>query len=351
MVRSFFVALTLLVCTAAIAGDPPTVQFDPNDTPLAKAIRAANLVNAQKKNDAQAPGEKKDRCAAAILAKDDDEIAKRCDVAGVHWKKIDEKSFGHPNGRSAGRRVVTQTTLEFDTPDQRGKPGDAHQEKWPHTTIKSLANTREFVAGASSAHSRGSAMLPTSADNDDRDCVDTVTGERLGGRSIVNGDPRSCYDASGALAATLTELPDHTGCVHRNGSIFSGDKTDGVEDDCWDAGNVLKTTLREMIDEDGPEELDNDGDGRINEDGPGNGNEDDDCIGGDGTIYRGAPCHDGTKGHWGEALQPLIDEDGPDAIDDDGDGQINEDAPNDHSADGGECQRLYARAGLAPSPE
>ena len=320
----------------AFAGNPPAT-FDTEETPLQKAIKNANLENAKKKKEHLGPGEKKDKCTAAIAANNDDDIAKWCDVAKRKSEKLGHQDFKHADGKAAGRRVVTKTVLEFEKPGQKGRPGDAPVEKWPATKLKAFERKAAHAPGPVREGGRvfGSAFLPSSADNDDRDCVDWVTAEHHAGAS--------CFDANGKLLATLT-ANGKTGCTHAGGSVFFGNAEDGVEDDCWDAANVLKTTLVESIDEDGPESLDNDGDGEVGEDPPGGGNEDGDCIAGDGKIFHGSAC--GGNGTFGESLMALVDEDGPDSVDNDGDGQTNEDAPAAQTED--DCQRLYRKVGLTP---
>ena len=351
-----FVFASLQTISAHAAPPPgkgrPPVAFDTNETPLEKAIKAANLETAKKKKDKLPGGEKKDKCQAAIDSGDPDDIAKWCDVAKAHFRKVGDQNFHHPDGKAAGKRVVTQTTLEFDSPNQKGRPDDPPVDKWPSTKLKAFERVKDHLPGpvtpsgpdGRGGRTLGSAVLPSSADNDDKDCVDWVTGQHFGGMNVPDGSASSCFDTTGKLIATLTSNGDGT-CTHRDGSVFFGDATDGVEDDCWDDKDVLKTTLVESIDEDGPESLDNDGDGLVNEDAPDGINNDDDCIAGDGTIFRGAICSTG-KGKWGEELRPLIDEDGPDSVDDDGDGLLNEDGPAVQAED--DCARLYRKAGLTP---
>lgn len=335
--------LVSLLITLSVAGGPafagnPPATFDTEETPLQKAIKKANLENANKKKDKLGPGEKKDKCAAAIAAGDEDDIAKWCDVAKHHSQKLGHQDFKHEDGKAAGRRVVTKTVLEFEGPNHKGKPGDVPVDKWPATKLKAFERKAAHAPGPvseGSGRTLGSAYLPSSADNEDRDCVDWVTGERHGASS--------CFDEDGKLLATLT-AKGQTGCTHIGGSAFFGNATDGVEDDCWDAANQLKTTLVESIDEDGPDAFDNDGDGEVGEDPPGGGNEDGDCIAANGEIFHGSACNG--KGPFGETYLALVDEDGPDAVDNDGDGRINEDGPAAQTED--DCQRLYRKAGLTP---
>ena len=330
VLRGWSTLLTSLVVAlclggpAVFAGNPP-VAFDPDGTPLQKAIKAANLENAKNKKDKLGPGEKRDKCAAAILAEDEADIAKWCDVAKHQSQKLGQQDFKHANGKDAGRRVVTKTVLEYDTPKQKGRAGDAEPDKWPSPKLKAFERKAAHAPGpvsANGAHTLASAYLPTSAANDDKDCVDWVTGERFSGAD--------CFDEDGKLLATLVKTDDTT-CTHNNGSVFFGD-------DCFEKG-VLRTTLVESVDEDGPDSLDNDGDGEVNEDPAGGGNEDADCISVEGEIFSGSACDD-------PSYLALVDEDGPDSIDNDGDGKTNEDAAAVETED--DCQRFYRKAGLEP---
>jgi hypothetical protein len=143
----------------------------------------------------------------------------------------------------------------------------------------------------------------TGALNDDLDCVDTLTGVRLGGLRpgglpVPDGEPESCFEAGGELRRTLFEEAD--GCRHeiflpgaRNGqedscyteadelkperlAVMGGcmqityleGYRDAVEDSCYDADDVFKrTTLAELFDEDDGQPVDDDDDGLVDEDG------------------------------------------------------------------------------------
>lgn len=141
--------------------------------------------------------------------------------------------------------------------------------------------------------------------NDDRDCVDMVTGNHKGGIGIPDGDPLSCFDVDGTVKETLQpveggcehiesgtffegDLDTMNGCLNAEGAFLPGDPYDGIDDDCYDAsgaarpgvvprytddacydaGNNLKTTLAELVDEDNGQPIDDDGDGLTDEDGP-----------------------------------------------------------------------------------
>lgn len=363
-VRSFLspILSVLLVLSAgsmlAQGGPPPSkrppAEFDDFETPLQKALKQAYRENATGKKDKMPdndPEGRKDKCAAAITAGNDNQIAQFCDDVGTLTSETvggGAKEFKHPDGKSAGKRLVTRTNIHYKSPKQKGRSDDPPEEKWPTEKLKGFERVRQHLPGPaldSSAggvsRSFGSSFLPAADANDDHDCIDTLTGEHYA--------QDSCFDAAGKMIGTLTVDPAVAGaCRHLNGSVYFGDATDGVEDDCWDKDNVLKTTLVELIDEDGAEELDNDGDGQVNEDGlPLGVNDDNDCIDSAGTIHRGSDCLG--KGPLGEALQPLIDEDGVDLVDNDGDGRTNEDGVAARAES--DCARFYRGLGMEPTAD
>jgi len=130
--------------------------------------------------------------------------------------------------------------------------------------------------------------------NDDRDCVDTITGQHLrdngcfegfdlrqtltvawfgckdSTREYVEGDPYDgveddCYESGGTPKPAMTPIAQ--GCLHREtGTFFEGDPGDGIMDACYDASGKLRTTLAELIDEDDGMAIDDDGDGYFDED-------------------------------------------------------------------------------------
>jgi hypothetical protein len=180
-------------------------------------------------------GEKKDKCGAALASGDAADIAKWCDVAKTDSKKLGEQEFKHADGKSAGKRTVTRTVLEFETPDQKGRPGAPPVDKWPSTKLKAFDQKTAHSPGPANGHSLSAAVLPSPADNDDRDCVDWISGARFGGIGVADGAPSSCYDPAGKLKATLSIGTAAGTCQHTNGSVFFGVADDGVEDDCWAA--------------------------------------------------------------------------------------------------------------------
>lgn len=344
-VASAFVALCLSLSLLAVDASAarPRVEVDEDFTPLQKAVKEAYKENARGKKDKMPGGERKDKCADAIERDNVNQIAAQCDDVGTAaLTKLGSQELKHPDNKPAGKRVVTKTVIEYRNPKAKGGPDENAPAKWAGGKLKALAHTKNYLPGpaepASASgkqpRSYGSGFLPESSDNDDHDCVDMLTGEHF------NTD--GCAAVDGTLIQTLTL--SEGGCTHRNGSAFLGDATDGVEDDCFDASNALKTTLSPLIDEDGPEELDNDGDGQVNEDAADGINNDNDCLRGDGVVV---PC--GQPGKWGETPTPLIDEDGPDIVDNDGDGAFNEDGPPVRTET--DCARLYKKIGLTPKPE
>src|SRR5688572_1210791 len=348
--RTVVPGIILMMFTAISFATPkppkrPPVEFDTTSTPLQKAVKDAYVKNAEKKKNKMPGGEKKDKCADAIARGNENQIQQFCDDVGTaELTKLADQDLKHSDGKAAGKRVVTRTKLKYKSPKQKGD--GTGPETWDPTKFKAFEKQKQHSPGPVSdpngGRSTGGTFLPDAADNNDKDCVDWVSGERFRGSQ--------CFDLTGKLHGTLTLFTDdagRTGCKHRGGSAFLGDATDKLEDECFDENDVLKTTLVESIDEDGPETLDNDNDNLVDEDGPGGGNEDNDCIDGLGNVLRGAACS--SVGSLGEALRPLVDEDGPEtganAIDNDGDGLKNEDGP-DHVED--VCSRLYTKAGLTP---
>ena len=131
--------------------------------------------------------------------------------------------------------------------------------------------------------------------NDDRDCVDMVTGQHVRDNAcfegfelrqtlsvayfgcndsageFVEGDPYDsvedeCYESGGAPKPSMNPIVQ--GCVHTETStFFEADPGDGIMDDCYDASGALKTSLAELIDEDDGMAVDDDGDGYFDEDG------------------------------------------------------------------------------------
>ncbi|HUR79853.1 MAG TPA: hypothetical protein VM733_03750, partial [Thermoanaerobaculia bacterium] len=251
------VVLASLLCTASLGAASPKINFDATQTPLQKAMQAANRGNAQKKS-AKLTGEKHDKCLEAI-SKHNDAALKHCDAAGMTLEIVSPaKSFRDKSGKTAGKRMVTRTTLVYENPSQKASanatgPAPA---KWPALMTFS---PRTANADGPAVTSRGAAFMPASANNDDGDCVDWVDGTHF--------NRSNCFGIDGNLKPTLTADAANGQCTHTSGSVFTGNATDNVEDDCWDAKNALKTTLVESIDEDGADSIDNDHDGTVDEDG------------------------------------------------------------------------------------
>ena len=234
VLRSLVVLLSCLAIASPLAaGKPPRIAFDSDQTPLQKAIAKANRATAEKKKGKLGPGEKKDKCAAALSANDAAGIAKWCDVATATTQKIGHQDFQHADGKAAGKRVVTKTVLEYENANQKAGADDGPVTKWASPKLKAFERGTAHTPGPASGSSRGAALFPSTAVNDDGDCVDWVTGERLGGAGIADGSAQSCFaDSSKKLKATLTVDASAGTCRHTSGSVFFGNATDNVEDDC-----------------------------------------------------------------------------------------------------------------------
>ena len=325
----------------------PGVTIDEEKSPLQKEIEAA-VGRKKEKEERVNPA-----CKKAIDENDQEAIGRVCRFPGVRTRKLTGAECPecgdllNPGGKVIGRKIRTETVLEYRDAGQK----DEGKDKWDRVRI-GRASLGEIGHGAfnagrpgvggpqtSGGRVREAVLFPESAVNEDRDCIDRVTGERRGGyRSatlpaspenlVPDGDAASCFDDTGTLKRTLSATA--TGCVHVNGTALSGSPDDGVADGCYDEDGVLKSSLEELIDEDGPEELDNDRDGMLGEDpegdtdGDGNPNDDNDCIAVDGRVLSGVDCFD-AGGAVLDGLAALVDEDGEDAIDQDGDGRIDED--------------------------
>ncbi|HXV76201.1 MAG TPA: hypothetical protein VD788_07760, partial [Candidatus Polarisedimenticolaceae bacterium] len=356
--------LALLVAAPLGAAPPPQanrpkVEFDEQMTPLQRAVDRA--VEERKERERGNP-DNNGRCNQAIEENDPDDIAMFCKVPHVGMKKLDPTECGdcgeifNPAGQMVGKRIRTETTLDYSEPGQRGIPDENGEGRWQKVMVerprpRGIGNgvSDRGLGRAGGARVHNSVLFPEYAVNEDRDCIDTVTGERfggyVGGQIPADGDPASCFDASGELKRTLEVAAG--GCRHAaSGEMLDGDMADFLDDPCFDERNELKTSLIESIDEDGPENLDNDNDGLFAEDPAGNGNEDNDCIDSSGIVQRDAACFD-ASGALLEGKSELIDEDGDDLIDDDRDGRINEDAPAADALAG--CRDFGSRAkGLPP---
>ena len=338
----------------------PGVDFDEEMSPLQKQIERSH---GEKKNTEM----QKPQCQAAMQSGNQEDIDKFCKFPALRVKKFDQTEcptcgdIVNPNGKVVGKRIKTETVLDFANPGQR----DEAMAKWDNVMLRK--NTIGVIDSASTPDSPGSdrarlrraVVFPDDASNEDKDCLDRITGERMGGlldpslppapdNLIPDGAAGSCFDAGGDLRVNLVE--EAGGCRHESGAFIQGDPIDGVEDECYEEDGTFRgTSLEELIDEDGPEDIDNDNDGMTGEDpegdsdGDGNVNDDGDCMDEDGNIFRDAACLD-ASGALLEGLAFLEDEDGPDRIDQDGDGGIDEDPP---IADTGmACRNFGAGRGL-----
>ncbi len=255
----------------------------------------------------------------------------------VKVKKFDEAEcpecgdIVNPNGKMVGKRIKTETILEFDNPGQR-KNGAT---RWDPVLVEKKKIGEIGHGGfnprsqggpptANGARLRQAVLFPDSSNNDDRDCIDRVTGEHL--------FDEGCFDANGDLLRNLSLAPTGNGCIHDATGTF-------VE------GDTCVTSLEELIDEDGPEIVDDDNDGLFDEDPAGNGNEDNDCMNASGDIFRDGDCF-AADGSLLDGLVELIDEDGSDPIDQDADGRFDEDPPAASLDDA--CRNFGMGQGLPP---
>lgn len=337
------------------SGNRPRVIFDEDSTPLQRALEQT-VKNKRNQMRGSSPA-----CDAALLELEDleareaageeidpkvKERAEKQAAAKCKVPRVKKEKFGkdkcpdcgdkmNPAGKVVGKKIATETTLDFATPDERGR-GKWADVDFPARLMNPLAG-QGAVGGANGVRVRSAALFADSSSNDDKDCVDRVTGARKGGLDpttsmpFPDGDPASCFAASGELKATLEVISG--GCRHiETGATFSGDPSDGFADDCYDESGALQTTLEELVDEDPSEAGDEDGDGMHGEDPPGdvdadgNPNDDNDCLSDAGDIRQGAACVD-AGGKLLAGFMWLVDEDGDDPIDQDEDGFFDEDPP------------------------
>lgn len=286
-----FCALAVLVPLPAAHGQQgtgrPRIVIDETGTPLQKMIEKWADGKKQKEMEGNA------ECKAATEAGDPKEIKKKCKFPGKDVKPLATQEMKNRQGKVNGKKLAAEMTLDFQDP--RSKDKDA----WDPVRFKKMDKDGQSRATGADPRPGGGVRVRRAAlftgpeSNDDKDCIDTLTGEHRGGyldaaspatpaNLIPDGDPRSCFEADGTLKA-------------------------GVE---------------ELVDEDAPEAVDDDGDGATGEDPPGDAvNNDHDCIDAGGTVYPEAQC--GSQ----PGVVELIDEDGPETIDHDGDGRVGEDPP------------------------
>ena len=197
-----------------------------------------------------------EKAAIRDLRKDLRTLGRLCKAPGKSSRKLDTKELTK-GGKRTGKRMVTETVLDYETPDERNPnhPGQG----WPSLTLDNLTGS-EFGNRFASGDARvlGASFLSSAPVNNDRDCIDRVT----------DAVSHTCF-VGDALIQTLTPTPD--GCRHASGAAFVADATDGVADDCFDDAGILQTTLRELVDEDWADDVDQDGDGLEGEDGPDHG--------------------------------------------------------------------------------
>lgn len=276
----------------------PKVEFGQGEnkdrTPLDKAIEGKVTKRREK--------EKKDskihpKCAAALeilenpdasdseMSQAEKDVAKFCSKTPGRFKEPTSSEDVEVDGKVRGRKIKTRTVLNYEYPGQRY--GQQNRTEWDRFVLRPPQagdlTPRQYKRQTNAGErSRRKSFLSDDlmAVNDDEDCIDSVTGEHL------RGD--DCFE-SNILRGTLTEAAG--GCVHEQGIFLTGDPDDGIEDRCFDENGVLRTSLEELLDEDGPSpdqdgdgsDFDIDGDGYDGEDPrtPGDGeavNDDRDCI-------------------------------------------------------------------------
>ncbi len=197
--------------------------------------------------------------------------------------------------------MKAKTQLRYANPGQAF--GHEGKDRWDRVVLRRPSTgemtARQFRSASSHTRdkARGRSLLPSTPArgvNDDRDCYDRVTGAHL--------RDDGCFGTDGDLRRTLE--PAEGGCRHVPTGTFLPGTPDDQEDDCYDAGGVLRTSLVELIDEDpvSPFTLrtlvrqsqgrlrrvprasspvrvyDRDGDGAFGEDGDDGTNDDGDCV-------------------------------------------------------------------------
>ncbi len=279
-------------------GETICVGFD-GALDAALPLETATKVKVDKRREKEKASKKTTgACRNALEANDEDNIAKHCNKSPKREKSILRNKPIEVGGKQRGKSIKTRTKLSFEKPSQRY--GNQNKKKWdklvfkPPQTGDVIASSWRRQSNTNDKRRNKQFGVVAPVTNDDRDCVDSFTGEHKGGTGIADGDPASCFESGGVLKASLT--PEGDGCRHENGTFFYGpwdEDGDGepAENDCWDADGNLKTTLVELIDEDGASPDNNpsdgglfdiDGDGLDGEDPPNSDgyavNDDQDCI-------------------------------------------------------------------------
>jgi len=174
------------------------------------------------------------------------------------------------NGKKVGLRVMTETTITFDNPGKgpKKKNGDFN-DKWDDFMVgklnfKGVGNPMMDSMGKKTSNSgtiNNANVFPDMAINDDNDCIDLITGEIFFGDG-VDGTADGCLDENDNLLNTLETFSGDDGfaCRHVDHAMLKMDRPelivefrgamDGVDDDCYDENDQLKTSLVEQFDED-----------------------------------------------------------------------------------------------------
>ncbi|MCI0410660.1 MAG: hypothetical protein L0191_19230, partial [Acidobacteria bacterium] len=196
--------------------NPKVEELFRDKTPLQIAIEKARekRANEQKINPP---------CQAALDSGNEDDIARFCKVPRLEMKKFSDADCGdcgellNPAGKVVGHRVRTETKLTYQNPGQRGK------SSWDKVLLKRLDLGRVGDGVSNRGMGRGdgprartAVLFPEHAVNEDKDCVDQVTGEHRGGylngQIPAAGTPESCFEADGTLKRTM--VPGPGGCEH-----------------------------------------------------------------------------------------------------------------------------------------
>jgi hypothetical protein len=195
-------------------------------------------------------------------------LARDCQGPGKSARKVAQQDVVR-GGRRTGKRLLTETVIDYETPDQRNPSAGGG---WPRMVVDNL-NPDEFANrfAAENARVLGASFLSATPINNDEDCIDRVT-------NVVS---RACL-TEGVVRQTMTRTA--AGCRHESGAEFVADATDGLADDCFDDAGVLQTSLRELVDEDWEDDVDQDKDGLEGEDGPDNEAGSDPCAIAGGTA-------------------------------------------------------------------
>lgn len=269
-------------------------EFDEDLTPLQSAIN--DVVEDRKGNNKAHP---------RLTLKCSNPNSNNPNCQQLEQECVDCGEIRNPAGRVVGRKNKTETIIEYDQPGQRrngatrfdrikigsrksdglgagpgrswrGVQGPPGREDLTPFSDRDLAASVVGEPGESNPVSakvrRGQSGLAEPVNND-RDCVDAVTGGW--------GQEEDCFvsiDSNDLITNLLERTGEDSagnlvgiGCEHvPTGEVFAENPLDGIEGICYtEAGDFRGTSLEELIDEDGPDfadSIDQDGDGAFDED-------------------------------------------------------------------------------------